>query len=172
MFTDPFKIEIDEPGTLSMSARPRGHDWLEKEIISWSKSGITHLVSLLEPSEALQLGLRDEAYYAEQNAIRFTSYSIPDMSTPTSVNDFLELALQLAQEIQNHQWIHVHCRAGIGRSAILVCTILYFLGFEPQDAIDLTSQGRRLQIPDTIEQTEFIIQIPELINSWDGLIVS
>lgn len=170
MFTDLHKLSIDVPGVLSFGARPRGSDWLQKEITNWKKQGVEHLVCLLPPMEALQLGLRDEAFYAKENSIQFTNFEINHMGIPISIDDFLNLSMQLSQEILNGKWVHIHGRSGIGRSAILVCAILYFLGFCPTEAKKLSSESRRLQIPDTEEQDQFIMDIQNLVNKWDRLI--
>ena len=170
MYTDLYRINLQETGSLSISARPRGHEWLENEISAWSKSGVTHIVSLLEKKEALNLGLRDEAFFSEQAKLSFTNFCIPDMQIPCNSNTFIDLALNLSQEIQSNEWIHIHCRAGIGRSGIMASTILYFLGYEPQEAIDHISHSRNLEIPDTDEQKIFIFDLPNLIETSNRII--
>ena len=170
MYTDPYQINLQESGSLSISGRPRGYDWLENEIDAWCKSGVTHLISLLEPKEALNLGLRDEAFLSKQAKMSFTNFSIPDMQIPCNPNQFIDLALNLSQEIQSGQWIHIHCRSGIGRCALMATTILYFLGYEPKEAMDLVSQYRKLQVPDTEEQKTFILDLPSLIETSNRII--
>jgi hypothetical protein len=61
MFTELFRVEGPWPGQLAISARPRGGDWLDEEIISWRRAGIDVIVSLLEPAEAADLNLGNEA---------------------------------------------------------------------------------------------------------------
>ena len=170
MYTDLYTVSLEETGLLSLSGRPRGHEWLEDEINAWGKSGVTHVISLLELKEALDLGLRDEAFFTKQAQMRFTNYCIPDMQIPLNINDFIDLALNLSQEIQSGEWVHIHCRAGIGRSGVMASTVLYFLGYEPEQALHLVSQCRKLQIPDTEEQKTFILNLPQLIEASDSII--
>ena len=170
MFTDLNKVSIDVPGVLSFGSRPRGSEWLEKEISYWGKQGVEHLVCLLSPIEALQLGLRDEAFYATQNSIKFTNFEIKHMAIPSSIDNFLDLSMELSQEILDGRWVHIHGRSGIGRSGMLTCAILYFLGFCPPEAKKLTSESRGLQIPDTEEQEQLIMNIEHLVEKWDRLI--
>ena len=41
--------------------RPRGGDWLADETAAWREAGVDVVVSLLEPEEAAELMLADEA---------------------------------------------------------------------------------------------------------------
>ena len=170
MYTDLYRINLEESGSLSLSARPRGHEWLENEIKVWHKSGVTHIVSLLEKKESLNLGLRDEAFFSQQAKIKFTNFCIPDMQVPNDVSAFIDLALNLSQEIQSSEWVHIHCRAGIGRSGVMASTILYFLGYEPREAMEWISCSRKLEIPDTDEQKMFILNLPNLIENSNTII--
>ena len=170
MYTDLYKIKLKESGSLSISARPRGYEWLENEIIAWRKAGITHVLSLLEKKESLNLGLRDEAFFSHEAKMRFTNFCIPDMQIPNDLNSFIDLALNLSHEIQSSEWIHIHCRAGIGRSGLMASTILFFLGYEPQEAIDSISKCRKLEIPDTEEQKLFVLNLPNLIENSSTII--
>ncbi len=170
MFTDIYKVSLEETGLLSISARPRGHEWLEDEINAWGKSGIKHVISLLELKEALSLGLRDEAFFTNRAQMRYTNYCIPDMQVPVKTHDFIDLALNLSQDIQSGDWVHIHCRSGIGRSGVMASTILYFLGYEPEQTLSVLSQCRKLQIPDTEEQKSFILDLPKLMETCDFII--
>ena len=87
MFTELFRVEGPWPGQLAISARPRGGDWLDEEIISWRRAGIDVIVSLLEPAEAADLNLGNEAIQSEVTGIQFFSFPIVDRSIPTSSSD-------------------------------------------------------------------------------------
>jgi hypothetical protein len=71
-------IEAPPPGRLAIVPRPRAGDWLGDEIAGWRAAGIDLVVSLLEPEEAAELGLQDEAGLCRQNTIEFVSFPIPD----------------------------------------------------------------------------------------------
>src|SRR5262245_8964792 len=51
--------------------RPRGGDWLRDETMAWREAGLDVVVSLLEPEEAAQLVLEDEAAAAAASGIAF-----------------------------------------------------------------------------------------------------
>jgi len=55
-----YKIEQLGNGFLAMMAKPRTGDWIEDEFAGLSASGIHLVVSLLEPMEADELGLKNE----------------------------------------------------------------------------------------------------------------
>ena len=65
MFTELFRVEGAWPGYLAISSRPRGGDWLGEEISAWRGAGIDVIVSLLEPAEAADLNLENEAMQSE-----------------------------------------------------------------------------------------------------------
>jgi hypothetical protein len=42
---------------LAIMPRPRGDEWLAEEVRGWSRLGLNHVISLLEPHEVRELGL-------------------------------------------------------------------------------------------------------------------
>jgi len=76
MFTELFRVEGPWPGQLAISARPRGGDWLQEEVLAWRRAGIDVIVSLLEPWEAADLNLGNEAIQSEVTGIQFFSFPI------------------------------------------------------------------------------------------------
>jgi hypothetical protein len=90
------------PGPLSISARPRGGEWLAEELSAWRRAGIDIVVSLLEPEETSDLDLEQEKVNSEANGIEFHSFPIIDRGVPTdrmTVQSFLgDLDARLSQE--------------------------------------------------------------------------
>ena len=84
MWTELHWVEGPWPGKLAVSARPRGEDWLQDEIKGWRKAGIDIVLSLLEPAEERDLGLKNEAREATSQQIQFFSFPIPDRQVPKS----------------------------------------------------------------------------------------
>ena len=112
-------IEGPWPGRLAIVPRPRGGDWLEDEIQAWQHAGLDRVVSLLTPDEVIDLDLSEEEPWCQAHDIQFMSFPIPDRSAPASLNAALGLVHQLAHALATGQRIAVHCRQGIGRSALL-----------------------------------------------------
>jgi protein-tyrosine phosphatase len=153
-----FWVETPTSGRLAISARPRGGDWLEDEIEGWRKQGIDTVVSLLTASESEELGLTDEGRYARAHGVHFVSFPIEDRNVPASAAKLQELAAQLGSEVQQGKNVAVHCRQGIGRSAIVSAAVLLLVGDDLDQALTSISSARGLEVPETIEQRRWIQQ--------------
>lgn len=142
-------------GTLSIMARPVSGEWIEDEFRGLQALGIDKLVSLLEPMEEAELGLNDERSLCTKYEIAFDSFPIPDRGLP-DMDKARSLVAKLHEEIT--QGIHavIHCRAGIGRTGIIAGALLKHAGYNASTAIQLVSKARGVQIPDTIEQEQWL----------------
>src|ERR1039458_2542035 len=126
---DVFWIEGNPPVGVAIVLRPRGDDWLSDELLRYKRSGVEVLVSLLEPSEATWLGLRDEGPLAEAAGIHFISYPILDVHVPPDVASFRAFVASLADRLRAGERIGVHCRGSIGRSTVTAACTLLHLGW-------------------------------------------
>jgi protein-tyrosine phosphatase len=156
MKSDVYWIEAPLRGRLAIMARPRAGDWLRDEIAGWASYRIDVVVSLLEPTEIAELDLGNEAALCREHGIDLISFPIADRGVPASLRSTAELAGRLAEQINEGKSIAVHCRAGIGRSAVLAGCVLVALGTEPGSALALISNARRLTVPDTEEQRRWL----------------
>lgn len=143
-------------GRLGMMARPRAGEWLEDEVRGWAKAGVTDVVSLLEPTEVLELGLEAEPSLCAAQGISLLTFPIPDRGTPRSAREFLALARVLSERVNAGGVVAIHCRAGIGRSGLMAAAILAELGVPPAAAFDNLSRARRVAVPDTREQSDWL----------------
>lgn len=139
-------------GRLAIMPRPRAGDWLEDEINAWKKAGITAVVSLLTPLEIWELQLQNEPLECQKNQIKFVSFSIQDRHVPDSVTDVRELVSNITADLKHQQQVAIHCRMGVGRSAMLAACVLCQHGYTSDQAFHLIAQGRGLPVPDTDEQ--------------------
>lgn len=151
-----FWINPGANGRLAIVPRPRGNEWLADDLSALRRDGIDILVSLLTEPEAAELGLEREPELCTAAGIEFRSLPIPDRGVPASHRDLQALADVLATERLHGKNIGAHCRAGIGRSSLLLAAVLCVEGLSPQHAFRLISNGRGLQVPDTAEQTEWL----------------
>ena len=156
-------IEIDAPARLAIAPRPRGGDWLDDDLHALRREGVDILVSLLTPEEATELALDDEGSACARAGIEFRNFPIPDRHVPQSTQAFREFIGSLHQEHTKRRNIAAHCRAGIGRSSLLVASLLTLDGFAATDAFHRISQARGLQVPDTPEQVEWTTQFSPLL---------
>ncbi|MCA8915683.1 MAG: dual specificity protein phosphatase family protein [Planctomycetes bacterium] len=149
------------PQRLAILPKPRGGEWLDDEIASYAAQGLQVLLTLLEPAEEIELGLVDEVVLAEKHGLDFMRYSIPDRGVPKSSTLFAEVIHDLAD---SGKAIGVHCRAGIGRSGLATAAIMLRLGHEPGAAWEAITAARRVRVPDTSEQREWVEKHAELLK--------
>lgn len=147
--------------SLGTMARPRGNDWLEGEIKSLKDRDVSILVSLLDNWEADELGLSEEAALCAQFNIDFINYQIEDINVPSNENQFIELVFKLKKQILDNKKVVIHCRMGIGRSSMLAACVLISLGIDTPTVFDKISKFRKIEVPDTQEQVDWVTMIAD-----------
>jgi protein-tyrosine phosphatase len=152
MRADLFWIPGPWRGRLAIATRPRGGDWLDDEATAWRQADLDVIVSLLESEEASQLGLLDERQAAEDHALRFISFPIPDRSVPASLQEAVSLIGEITAQLEAGKNVAVHCRQGIGRSGLIAAGILIAAGTSPEEAMQIVSSARGISVPETTEQ--------------------
>lgn len=162
-------IRKQSAGGVAISARPRGADWLEDEIAGWRKQGVDVVVSLLTDSENEELGLTDEAEFAAQKGITFYSFPIEDRGVPSSFAETERIVAQLASQIQRGRNVAIHCRQGIGRSALVLAAVLMASGEEFEHALRDIREVRGVNVPETSEQKKWLAEFakghaPDLVR--------
>jgi protein-tyrosine phosphatase len=160
MKTDLFWIPGPWRGRLAIAARPRGGDSLEDEASAWRRAGIDVVVSLLEDEEAAQLDLVGERQAAEDQAIRFVSFPIPDRGVPASTEAAVSLMARIAAQLDEGNNVAVHCRQGIGRSGLIATGVLMNSRTSAEQALQIVSSARGIPVPETPEQRRWIEQLP------------
>jgi protein-tyrosine phosphatase len=148
-------------GRLAVLPRPRGGDWLEDEVRSLRGAGVDVLVSLLTREEAAELDIADEAGCCAASGIEFFSFPITDRGVPASASDALGLVRRLAGSVAEGKGVAVHCRQGVGRSALVAVCILASLGDGPDAAFDRVAAARGCPVPDTAEQRDWVLRFAE-----------
>ena len=147
-------IDVDNL-KLAIAARPRGNDWLADDIRSLRDAGIDLLVSTLTPPETEALGLKDEEDCCGGSGIEFLSFPIEDRSVPVSPS-FDTFLGDLNEHLSKGRRVAVHCRAGIGRSAIIAACLLTWNGLSAEAAFSAIQKARGIPVPDTLEQRRWV----------------
>lgn len=145
---------VDAPtvGRLAVVGRPRSVSAF-KEL---KAAGIDVLVSLLEAEEAADVGLADEAGHCLRSGIEFVHLPITDHGIP-SASDLVELAVaDLSGRLKRGQGIGAHCFAGLGRSPLLIASVLIHNGQTAPDACDLISLARGHPVPEMEAQCRWL----------------
>jgi protein-tyrosine phosphatase len=150
-----YLIPLDLPGRLWIMPRPKA-EWLAEEIAAYHLIGMDKIVSLLPADEAASLGLADEAAMCATRGLAFVNHPIPDREIAQDSQTLSALANDLLGDLKAGRSIGIHCRAGIGRSALLACSILAYHGMAPDDAIAHVGTARGVPVPDTDAQAAFI----------------
>ena len=140
---------------LAVAARPAGEPELAEDLRQLRSGGVDILASALQPDEAAGLGLAEEARLAGDAGLEFVSIPVPDAGTPepAAVGDALDW---LARAVQDGNSVAIHCRAGVGRSPMLVAAILALGGLEPDAAWQLVAAARGYPVPDNEEQRRWV----------------
>lgn len=168
MRTEPFWIEGPWPGRLAIVQRPRGGDWLEDEVRSWRQAGLDVIVSLLIPDEIDSFYLISEANLCEANGIQFFSFPIEDRGTPSSRQATLNLVKSLEEYLTEGKNIGIHCRQGIGRSALIAACILVLSGVDTEESLRRVSEARGSQVPETEEQRRWVVEFAHQLSAQPG----
>jgi protein-tyrosine phosphatase len=158
MPSELYWIGADATARLAIMARPRAGDWLEDEIAHWKHSGVGIVVSLLEREEIDDLGLGLETSLCEESGIEYISFPIPDRGLPNDTEARLRFA---AGVLARKKPIAIHCRAGIGRSSIMAAAFLISSGVRAETALWAIAEARRLPIPDTDAQREWVLNLEQ-----------
>ena len=151
-----FWIDRVEKGRLGIMARPRGGDWLEGEIQSLAEAKVEVLVSLLATDEVAELELQDEERICEKCGVRFISFPIPDRGVPSSMPEAAQIVALIWDELRAGKKIAIHCRMGLGRSALIAACALTSQGTVVDEAFAMISRARGFSVPDTEEQREWV----------------
>ena len=167
MISEVYWIDEEKVGNkqLGTMARPRGNDWLEDEIKSLKHGNVDVLISLLDSSEEFELGLSDEEELCNKWNIKFISFPIKDVNVPKNDNEFIRLVSKLSTQIKMNTRVVVHCRMGIGRASLLAAGIMIKLGIKGEEVFDKISQYRKLKVPDTDEQKNWILSIENKLSN-------
>jgi protein-tyrosine phosphatase len=152
-------------GRLAIVLRPRGGDWLDGETGAWRDAGVDVVISLLESSEEAELDLSSEASSAAENELEFRSFSIPDRGVPESCEAVGELVTLLTAALQAGKTVAVHCRQGIGRSALIAAATLISFGEDSETALGKIASARGLAVPETDAQRRWISEFASWIES-------
>jgi len=157
MFVTPLHwVAGIEPHRLALMARPRGGGDLPAEVAAWQAAGIGVVVSLLEASEIRELELTDEARLCEQSEIAFRSFPIRDRASPESARALAKLVAELHAHLQSGKAVVIHCRAGIGRTALVAGCLVHRLGVPLEEVFPLLSRSRGIPVPDTEAQITWV----------------
>jgi protein-tyrosine phosphatase len=154
-----FWIDTASPLQLAIASRPQGGEWLHNDIRQLKHEGIDILVSLLSFPESRELDLEAEKTACSSVGISFVNFPLPDREVPPSRFAFITFAQFLHRRATEGLRIGVHCRACIGRSSVLLATVMRLEGFTTREAFNRISAARGLAVPDTPAQARWVTRL-------------
>ncbi len=150
-------------GNLAIMAAPRPEEPLDEVLLAWKSEGVDILVSLVEQAEIL--GLADaERALCEEFGMEFVWFPVRDKTAPLSQDAVSVLARRLAEEISLGKSVAIHCRAGIGRSALLAACVLIQLDIDGAAALDMIADARGTEVPETEAQRQWILSFDQMLR--------
>jgi predicted protein tyrosine phosphatase len=152
-------------GRLALVPRPRGAEWLDDETRAWREAGIDTIVSLLGPEEEADLDLTAESTSSTSSGLTYRAFPIPDRGVPNSREATAELADHMVDALRSGKTVAIHCRQGIGRSAIIAAAALIVGGLSAEAAISAIRQARGLDVPETPAQRQWILDFSAWLES-------
>lgn len=149
-----YPVEVQNGWRLAILARPRGGDWLGDEVRSWKGQGIGAVVSLLD--ELQKLDLVFEADECAKGGLEYVAIPVPDRGVPASAEEFGAAVERVGTMLAAGRSVGVHCRQGVGRSALFAASLLAAAGVPVAEAFARVQTSRGVPVPDTSAQREFV----------------
>jgi protein tyrosine phosphatase (PTP) superfamily phosphohydrolase (DUF442 family) len=145
-----FSVASNGDTKIGVMARPSGGGLLDDDIRSIRDQGFSVVVSLLTDAEQRELKLEEEAMLCKKLEVTFHRLAITDLRVPALDEETIEFLAKLRKLHGAGKSIAVHCRAGIGRSCLMLspkCTA--------HSAFHQLSAARGFAVPETPEQREW-----------------
>jgi hypothetical protein len=156
------------PGRMLAGEYPIGPDYTDARarLAQFRETGVNYFIDLTEEGELPAYRHLLPVY------TRYKRSAIPDMSVPKAAGQIQELLSDIRLALQSKRCIYVHCRAGIGRTGLIVGCYLANEGGNGKEALKelnrLWVQSERAEswpkIPQTSEQADYIRRWPKLMN--------
>jgi protein-tyrosine phosphatase len=163
-----FRIPLHIPGTLAITPRPRGGDWLDDDIAALASQGVRVLVSLLRGDEQIELGLENEAAACVAQGVEFIALPVPDLGAPIDSSEFVQVVDDLAAQLRAGMSVAVHCRQSVGRSGLLAVSIAVAVGVTLESALEAVSTARGVRVPETPAQAEWLRRNVNVLSGLAG----
>lgn len=163
----PRLFPVKEPfeGRLAVVFRPRGGQNLEDDVAGWKDAGIDVIVSMMEEDEAEELSLAQEGSMCGAYGIEFINCPVPDHGIPERVEPVLHVVDRVLAHLLAGRRVAAHCFAGIGRSPLLVASVLVSHGIEVDEAWRRLNEARGLRLPDTDEQRRWVATLADRVRA-------
>jgi len=130
---------------------------------AWRLARIDAVVSTLTSDEIAELDLSEEAELCQANGVDFFMFPVEDRGLPSSFTATAELARRLEVKLAKGKNVAIHCRQGVGRSALIAACVLVAAGVEAETAWGKVRAARGCPVPDTAEQRAWVARLAETL---------
>ncbi|MFM9939016.1 MAG: hypothetical protein ACKVP7_05925 [Hyphomicrobiaceae bacterium] len=146
---------VDAPhiGRLAVVSRPRE----ARNFAELKEAGVDVLISMLEAEEAASVGLEDQTARCQAAGIEFFHLPILDHGIPSAVAPVEALVATIKPRLAAGQGVAAHCYAGLGRSPLMIASILIRHGMNAHAACDLISVARGTGVPEMSTQVDWLL---------------
>ena len=158
MTATPYQVPGPWSGTLAVVQPPRGGSWLDADVRDLRAVGVEVLVSMLSEREVEVLDLADEGAACERLGVEFLAFPFEDQGVPASVGATVALAQDIAVRLFRGQSVGLHCRWGLGRSALIAAVVLANTGLDLSAAFEAIERARGLGFPAAWDQRKWAEQ--------------
>jgi protein-tyrosine phosphatase len=110
-----------------------------------------------------ELDLAEEAKLCLANGVEFIAFPVEDRMLPSSSTAAAELARRLEEKLAKGKTVAIHCRQGVGRSALIAACVLVAAGVEAETAWAKVRTARGCPVPDTAEQRAWVVRLAETL---------
>ena len=138
-------------------------------IQSFLEAGVTQFIDLTNEGEMPAYHPHLPEMFAE-HAIGYQRFALVDHGVPDSAQQMAVILDAIDQAIHHKACVYVHCRAGIGRTGMVVGCHLVRQGYQTHEALEalnmlwLESERSKsfLHVPETDAQELFILEYTDL----------
>lgn len=135
------------PGTWAGADAVEPGRGLDADLAALRASGASVLVSLLEDAELERLGITRLVERAREAGLETRRFPVPDHSAPGDLQATAAVVRTIVRDLARGRTVVVHCRAGVGRSGIVVACCLVAAGSEPRRALASVRRAREGAAP-------------------------
>lgn len=162
-----FEIESPYAGRLAVCMRPRGGMWLADDIRRLRSDGWDVLVSALMPGEVTELHLGAAPRLCGEHGVEYFPFPIGNLQVPPDDHAATHFDL-LRGHLAAGRNVAAHCHGSIGRSPLIVASLLVIAGVDVDEAWSRIRNVRGEQVPDTYEQRDWIERYVSIANTGFG----
>lgn len=141
--------------------------WLTDDLAVGSAPLDEHWQSILDAGVGAVLEVRseekDDTSLLEEKGIPHRREEVPDYGAP-SLADLDSMVSWIQEQMRQHRKVLVHCRYGLGRSAMVCCATLISLGF-PVDVAYNMLRSVRPNVSLSVKQVNALESLAVLVNA-------